>query len=116
MQLAAALGSDRAPAALQPSVKSALTALDAVQASSATARGVARDALIATLADVDRTLLEQAVLALPPERLAVLTAEAVQELAAFRGRLQAAQWEAAVAAARGRLVRAAVGVPVVSFD
>jgi hypothetical protein len=116
VQLAAALGSDRAPAALQPAVKTALTALDAVQSSSATARGAARDALIATLAEIDRTLLDAAVLALPTERLAALTAEATQELAAFRGRLQPAQWEAAVSAARGRLVRAAVGVPVVSFD
>jgi len=116
VQLAAALGSDRAPAALQPSVTAALTALDAVQSSSATARGAVRDALIATLAEIDRTLLDDAARALPAERLAALTAEAAQELAAFRGRLQPAQWQAAVAAARGRLVRAAVGVPVVSFD
>ena len=116
VQLSAALGSDRAPAALQPSVHAALTALDALQASSASARGAARDALIATLAEIDRSLLDDAARALPPDRLAALTAEAAQELAAFRSRLQPAQWEAAVAAARGRLVRAAAGVPVVSFD
>lgn len=116
VQLAAALGSDRAPAALAPAIRTALTALDGVQATSATARGAARDALIASLAAIDRTLVEAAVAALPAATLAALTAEAAGELAAFRGRLPAAQWEAAVGAARARLVRAAVGVPVVSFD
>jgi hypothetical protein len=116
VQLAAALGSDRAPAALQPAIQRALSALDRVQASSATARGAARDALIATLADIDRELVEAAAAALPAATLTALTADAAGELAAFRGRLPAAQWDAAVAAARGRLVRAAVGVPVVSFD
>lgn len=116
VQLAAALGSDRAPAALTPAIQRALSALDGVQASSATARGAARDALIATLADIDRDLVEVATAALPAATLTALTADAAGELAAFRGRLPAAQWDAAVAAARGRLVRAAVGVPVVSFD
>ncbi len=116
VQLAAALASDRAPAALKGPVQAALTALDAVQASSASARGAAREVLVATLAEVDRTLLEDAARALPPERLAALGAEAAQELAVFRSRLQPGQWEAAVAAARGRLVRAATGVPVVRFD
>lgn len=116
VQLAAALGSDRAPAALTPAIQKALSALDSVQASSAAARGAARDALIATLAAIDRELVEAASASLPAATLTALTADAAGELAAFRGRLPAAQWEAAVAAARGRLVRAAVGVPVVSFD
>lgn len=116
VQLAAALGSDRAPAALAPAIHAALGALDGVRAASATARGAARDGLIAVLADADRSLLEAAVAALPSETLAALTGEAAGELSAFRGRLPAAQWDAAVAVARGRLVRAAVGVPVVSFE
>lgn len=116
VRLAAALGSDRAPSALTPAIQAALSALDSVQATSATARGAARDALITTLADIDRGLVEAAAAALPAATLTALTADAAGELAAFRGRLPAAQWDAAVAAARGRLVRAAVGVPVVSFD
>lgn len=116
VQLAAALGSDRAPAALTPAIHAALGALDGVQATSATARGAARDALIAALAEIDRGLVEAATTALPAATLAALTAQAAGDLAAFRGRLPAAQWETAVAAARGRLVRAAVGVPSVSFD
>ncbi len=116
VQLAAALGSNRAPAALTPAIHAALSALDGVQATSATARGAARDDLLAALAAADRALLEAAVAALPPDTLAALTGEAAGELSAFRGRLPAAQWDAAVAAARGRLVRAAVGVPVVSFE
>jgi hypothetical protein len=116
VQLAAALGSDRAPAALKPAIQTALSALDSVLATGAAPRGAAREALIAALAGIDGDLVEAAAAALPAATLAALTAEAAGELAAFRGRLPAAQWEAAVAAARGRLVRAAVGVPVVSFD
>ena len=116
VQLAAALGSDRAPAALKPAIQTALSALDSVLATGAAPRGAAREALIATLAGIDGDLVEAAAAVLPAATLAALTAEAAGELALFRGRLPAAQWEAAVAAARGRLVRAAVGVPVVSFD
>lgn len=116
VQLTAALGSERAPAALQPVVKAALGALDAVLAPSVTARGAARDALLATLADIDATLVAAASETLPAATLAALTDQAAAELAPFRARLHAAQWEAALAAARTRLVRAAVGVPVVRFD
>lgn len=116
VQLAAALGSDRAPAALTPAIQAALSALDGVQSASASARGATRDALITSLADIDRALVEAAAAALPAATLAALTAEAAADLAAFRTRLPAAQWDTAVAAARGRLIRAAAGVPVVSFD
>ncbi len=116
VQLAAALGSERAPAALTPAIQAALSALDGVLAASASARGATRDALITTLADIDRALVEAAAAALPAATLAALTAEAAADLAAFRTRLPAAQWDTAVAAARGRVIRAAAGVPVVSFD
>ena len=116
VQLAAVLGSDRAPAMLQPAVQATLTALDGVMAASVSARGAARDALLATLADLDRHLLDAAAASLPRAQLDALTADAARELAAFRGRLPAAQWDAAVTNARGRLLRAAVGLPIVSFD
>lgn len=115
-QLAAVVRSERAPASLQAAAKAALTSLDAVLAASPTARGAARDALMATLADIDRSLVDEATRTLPSDRLAALSAEAAGELAAFRGRLQAGQWESAVAAARARLVRAALGMPAVRFD
>ncbi len=115
-QLAAIVESDRTPMALRPVATSALAALDAVRVASPTARGAARDGLLATLDEIDRTLVDGALRALPDDRLAALTGEAVAELAAFRGRMPASQWDTAVAAARVRLVRAALGVPVVRFD
>lgn len=114
--LAAALGSDRAPATVQPAVQAALSALDGLREASSSARGAARDAVLDALAALDRTLLIEAEGALSPARLQALEAEAVRELAPFRGRLPATQWDAAVGAARARLVRAAVHVPIVSFD
>lgn len=114
--LAAALGSDRAPATVQPAVKAALSTLDGLREASVTARGAARDAVLDGLAAIDRTLLTEAERALSAERLQALAAEAARELAPYRGRLPAEQWDAAVAAARARLVRVAVGLPIVSFD
>lgn len=116
VQLAAALGSDRAPARVQLAVTAALTALDGLREASSTARGAARDAVLDALTAIDRALLLEAERALPPERLQALDAEAARELAPFRGRLPATQWDAAVAAARARLVRTAVSIPTVSFD
>lgn len=116
VRLAVALGSDQAGARLRPAVQTALTALDGLKAESGSARGAARDILVERLAGIDRTLLAAAEQALPAERLTALAADAAHEIAPFRARLQAAQWEAAVTAARGRLVRNACGLPIVSFD
>lgn len=114
--LAAVRDSDRRPAALGPALETAIDAVDALRQASATARGAAREAVLATLADIDNGLIEAASAALPSERLATLTAEAADELAQFRSRLAPEDWETAVAAARCRLVRVDVGLPTVRFD
>ena len=115
-QLSALRGSDRAPAALQPVVGAIVEAVDQLRADSVTARGAARDAVIAALADLDARLVDQAERALPEDRREALVREAETELAAYRARLDAGQWRAAVSSARARLVRIALGLPTVAFD
>ena len=115
-QLSALRGSDRAPAALQPAISTIAEAVDQLRATSVTARGAARDAVIATLADLDTRLVREAEVALPEDRRAALDRDAETELAAYRGRLDAGQWGAAVSSARARLVRMTLSLPTVAFD
>lgn len=116
VQLASLLGSGRVAEALRPAVQRALTTLDGLKAASATARGAARDAVLAQLVDCDRDLLAAAEAALAAERRTTLQRDADRELEAFRGRLSAAQWEAAVRTARQQAVRVALALPDLRFD
>ncbi len=115
-QLTALRGSDRAPEALQPAIRDIVEAVDLLRADSVTARGAARDAVIAALAALDAQLVGAADAALPADRRAAVTRDADAELAPFKGRLDAAQWATALAAARARLVRITLGLPTVAFD
>lgn len=115
-QLANLRGSDRAPDALQPAIRDIVEVVDGLRADSVTARGTARDAVIGALADLDARLVREAEAALPDDRRAAVSRDADAELAPFRSRLDAAQWAAALAAARARLVRIALSLPTVTFD
>jgi hypothetical protein len=115
-QLTALRGGDRAPDALQPAIREIVEATDRMRAESVSARGAARDGLIAALADLDARLVREAESALSHERRTAVARDAEAELAPFRGRLDAAQWDTALAAARARLVRIALGLPTVAFD
>ncbi len=115
-QLSALRGSDRAPEALQPTIRDIVDAVDRLRADSVTSRGAARDTVLATLADLDARFVAAAELALTDDRRAAVIRDADAELAPFRGRLDAAQWATALAAARARLVRIALGLPTVAFD
>ena len=115
-QLSALGGSDRAPEALQPAIRDIVEAVDRLRADSVTARGAAREAVIAALADLDRRLVQAGDAALPDDRRVAAGRDADAELAPFRARLDAAQWATALAAARARLVRIALSLPTVAFD
>lgn len=106
----------QAASPLRAIVTEAAETLSALAAASVTARGAARDEIMATLAAFDRRMLDAADAALSADRRAVLTRDAEAELDAFRGRLTPAQWEAAVATARAHAVRRETGLPVVRFD
>ncbi len=73
-QLSALRGSDRAPEALQPALREIVEAVDRLRAESVTARGGAREAVIAALADLDARLVGEAEAALPAERQAAVSA------------------------------------------
>ncbi len=115
-QLSALRGHGRAPEAQQPALREVIEAVDQLRAESLTARGATRDTVIAALAGLDTRLVHEAEAALPDDRVAAVDRDADTELAPFRGRLDAAQWATALAAARARLVRIALGLPTVAFD
>lgn len=115
-QLSTLRGSNRAPEALQPAIGEIVEAVDRLRAESVSARGAAREAVIATLAELDGRLVRAADAALPEARRGAIARDADSELAPFRARLDAAQWATALAAARARLVRIALSLPTVAFD
>jgi hypothetical protein len=114
-QLQALRAAGRA-AALEPVLAETLAALDAARDAATTARGAAREALIADLQARDAALGAAAVEALDEEERRTVRREAEAEIAGFRVRLAAAQWEVALAAAGTRLARLRLGLPAVAFD
>jgi hypothetical protein len=115
-QLTALRSSGRVPAALEPALASAIAALDARRAAGSTARGAARDAVIAELRSVDGALTQAAQAAVSDAARATLRRDAEAEIAVFRQRLPPAQWDAALATAAARLTRLRLGLPVVAYE
>lgn len=115
-QLTTLRGTGRAPVALDGALAATVNAVDALRAGSGSARGAAREALIAELAALDRTLIDAALTAVAPADRAEIQRAAAAEIAPFKRRLAGAQWEAAVAAAAGSLLRLRLGLPGVAFD
>jgi hypothetical protein len=91
-------------------------ALDAVQAEARRVRGERRDALLARLREIDRTLVAAARETLAEEARRSIAREADEELAPFRQRMPAAALAAAREAAIDRLVRRHAGLPPVTFE
>lgn len=116
VQLAALLGSDRAPEAVRSLLPAALSRLDAIKADSAHARGAAREAMLAELESIDRALVDAATAALDSGVRETLMSEAGRDLAPFRDKLTAEQFASARQAAFERLVRASRGLPVLRFE
>lgn len=115
-QLAMLQQTGRVLPALAAAVADAHQALDRLAASSATARGATRDAIIGELARVDAALAATALAAIPAADRAAFTRAAASELEPFRQRLAAAQWNTAVEAATARLIRLHLGLPAIAFD
>lgn len=116
VQLTPLLGSDRVPAAVRDVIPGLLSRLDALKADSSSVRGAARDGMLAELDVLDRRLLDAALDGLDGGVRDTLTAEALRDLAPFRDRLTADQFNASRQAAFERLVRAWRGLPVVRFE
>lgn len=80
------------------------------------ARGEARTALVARLAELDARLMASATRQLTPERTAALQAEAAEELAAFGSRMPPEARVRATKAAFIRLVREDARLPVLAYE
>lgn len=81
-----------------------------------TARGPARDAIAESLRPLDAELLTAARGALSAAEQDELGRQAETELSAFRKRLDAPAWDAALAATSNRLIRERFGLPVIDPD
>jgi hypothetical protein len=100
----------------EPVIGGAVQALDRIADASRTARGDAREALIAELASLDRDLLDHVVRSLDDGTSTRLRREAVEELAVFGERMPQEARSAAVEGAYLRLVREWTRLPRVVFD
>jgi hypothetical protein len=94
----------------------AVRELDRAHASAKQARGEARTAIVDRLAALDRELLDAARDEVDPKRRAELFAEAETEIAPFAARMTADARARAVDAASDRLLRDAIGLPVLSHE
>lgn len=94
----------------------AVRELDRTRTAARQTRGEARTAILDRLAALDRELLAAARGEIDEARRAALTAEAQAEMAPFAGRMTADARARAVDAAFDRLLRDAIGLPVISHD
>jgi hypothetical protein len=103
-------------AAFDARLDEAVRELDRARAVAKQARGEARASLIDRLGALDRELLDAARDEIDPPRRAALLAEAETEIAPFAARMAADARVRAIAAAFDRLLRDAVGLPVISHE
>ena len=97
-------------------IDAAVRELDGIRGSAKQARGEARAAIVARLAEIDRALVEAARSDLGDARLTDLKAAAEAEVAPFAARMPADARTRAVSAAFDRLLRDAAGLPIVALE
>ena len=114
-KLSMTVGRVDAPEAVLSETSRLLDALSALRDASKRARGDAKRGVIERARALDGDLARLARLG-GQDVLVAVEAEAVQELAPFRGRLTAAQWQQSVDANVDRLLRARLGLPVLDID
>ena len=104
-------GSDKAGPAIGAALDAAVRSLDAIGAEAARARGDARDALIARIAETESALVAAAATAISERQRVAFEKEADVELAPFRERMTAEAYAQSRRAAVERLVRHHFGLP-----
>jgi hypothetical protein len=115
-RLTALRAGGRYSAAFDGVVAEGVRELDTVRAGAKQARGSARAAIIERLAALDARLQTAAAGELDEAARARLRAEADEEVLPFAARMTPAARSAAAAAAYTRLVREAMGLPVITFE
>lgn len=89
--------------------------LDQLQPQARTARGQARDEVLARLEALDRELMAAALSSLDPDARRAALADAASELTPFRERMTPEAYERACHAAAERRLREQYGLPVLAF-
>lgn len=115
-RLAHARGAGRAESPVHHRIDQLIRELEALAPSASRVRGEARATVVATLADLDRALIEVAVAELDDGRRSKLWEEAAEELAPFGSRMPPDAKARALEAAFERLAREAAGLPDLRYD
>jgi hypothetical protein len=115
-RLAHARGAGRAESPVHHRIDQLIRELEALAPSASRVRGEARATVVATLADLDRALIEVAVAELDDGRRSTLREEAAEELAPFGSRMPPDAKARALEAAFERLAREAAGLPDLRYD
>ena len=97
-------------------IEAAVRELDAARSSAAHARGAARETLLSRLRDLDAELMASARAELDEARSRELAASAAADIAPFAARMPAEARERATAAAFDRLLRDAIGIPILTHE
>jgi hypothetical protein len=115
-RLTALRGGGGRSAGFDAAIADAVRQLDTMRAAGRQARGAERASVIERLAAVDARLMEVSRAELPADETRALIAAAGAEIAPFAGRMSPDARETATTAAFDRLVRDAIGLPVVTFE
>jgi len=115
-RLAHARGAGRAESPVHHRIDQLIRELEALAPSASRVRGEARATVVATLADLNRALIEVAVAELDDGRRSQLREEAAEELAPFGSRMPPDAKARALEAAFERLAREAAGLPDLRYD
>jgi hypothetical protein len=115
-RLTASRGGGRRSAQFDARVDAIVRELDGLAADAKHARGDARSRIVDRLAALDADLLAAAVDEIDPQQAEALKHEAEAELAPFGSRMAQEVRDRAIGAAHHRLVREALGVPVLRYE
>jgi hypothetical protein len=115
LRLTSARSAGTLDASFDPLIDRAAVELDASRSAAHGLRGAARQALIERLESLDGELLQRARLLLDEAARAALVNQADEELAPFRGRMDAEAFAQARDRAIDRLVRERYALPVVAY-
>lgn len=103
------------PDEFREAVSRAIEGLSTLREDLAGTRGAARTQLLERLVPLERDLLAHGRRAIAPDQLDALTAQAEQELAAYRDRLSPEAWARAVSVTVDRGVRERLALPALEF-
>ena len=106
----------RRSGAFDEAIATAVGELDGLWADARHARGTARERIVQRLLDIDRALVDASTREIDQATAAALKREAESELAAFGARMAPDARARSVSKAFDRLVREAMGLPVVAYE